>query len=243
VQSRQQYGIDLIAPTRADHKWQAKEQQGFDTPSFQIDWDAEKATCPAGCESSSWTPALDRYDNEVIKIKFSSDRLQALRTERALYQSPTPCHLRPCQGTPSSLTRSQGTSKGGGVSGEIPSSIRQRRHHFTRGSCLWSSSQSLSWHGENPFATLDYCDSYQCGPCLGVGGPNAFGEDAHFSLWCFSFGSLSPQVRQQYQSAGEPKLGMVSITLGYCILLYLASYCCSFLRLLYNLLDEDCYPN
>jgi transposase len=68
---RQQYGIDLIAPTRADHKWQAKEQQGFDTTRFQIDWDTQKATCPAGCESSSWTPAMDRYDNEVIKIKFS----------------------------------------------------------------------------------------------------------------------------------------------------------------------------
>ena len=71
VQSRQQYGIDLIAPTRADHKWQAKEQQGFATTSFHIDWDAQKATCPAGCESLSWTPALDRYDNQVIKIKFS----------------------------------------------------------------------------------------------------------------------------------------------------------------------------
>ena len=45
------------------------------------------------------------------------------------------------------------------------------------------------------------------------------------------------------QSAGEPKLGMVSITLGYCILLYLALYCCSFLRFLYHLLDEDCSPN
>ena len=73
LQSRQQYGIDLIAPTRADHKWQAKDQQGFDTSRFQIDWDAQKATCPAGCESLSWTPALDRYDNQVIKIKFSSD--------------------------------------------------------------------------------------------------------------------------------------------------------------------------
>jgi len=71
VQSRQQYGIDLIAPTRADHKWQAKEKQGFDTKSFHIDWDAQKATCPAGCESLSWTPAIDRYDNQVIKIKFS----------------------------------------------------------------------------------------------------------------------------------------------------------------------------
>src|SRR5205807_9571476 len=46
------------------------------------------------------------------------------------------------------------------------------------------------------------------------------------------------------QSAGEPKRGMASsITLGYCILLYVASYCCSFLRLLYDLLDEDCSPN
>ena len=71
VQSRQQYGIDLIAPTRADHKWQAKEQQGFDASSFHIDWDAQKVTCPAGRESLSWTPAIDQYDNEVIKIKFS----------------------------------------------------------------------------------------------------------------------------------------------------------------------------
>ena len=71
VQSRQQYGMDLIAPTRADHKWQAKEKEGFAASSFQIDWDAQKATCPAGCESSSWTPAIDHYDNQVIKIKFS----------------------------------------------------------------------------------------------------------------------------------------------------------------------------
>jgi len=71
VQSQQEYGIDLIAPTRADHKWQAKEQQGFDESLFQIDWEAHKATCPAGRESLSWTPAVDRCDNQVIKIKFS----------------------------------------------------------------------------------------------------------------------------------------------------------------------------
>jgi transposase len=71
VQSRQQYEIDLIAPTRADHKWQAKEKQGFDASSFQIEWDAKKATCPAGHESLSWSPAVDRTDNQVIKLKFS----------------------------------------------------------------------------------------------------------------------------------------------------------------------------
>ena len=71
IESSQHYGIDLIAPTRADHKWQAKEGQGFDAGSFQFDWEAQKATCPAGRESSSWTPAADRRDNQVIKIKFS----------------------------------------------------------------------------------------------------------------------------------------------------------------------------
>ena len=65
VQSQQEYGIDLIAPTRADHKWQAKEQQGFDASSFQIDWEAHKATCPAGRESLSWTRAVDGYDKEA----------------------------------------------------------------------------------------------------------------------------------------------------------------------------------
>jgi transposase len=71
VQSRQQDGIDLIAPTRADHKWQGKEKQGFDASSLQIDGEAHKARCPAEQESLSWTPAVDRYDNQVIKIKSS----------------------------------------------------------------------------------------------------------------------------------------------------------------------------
>jgi hypothetical protein len=69
------YGIDVIAPTRADNKWQAKEKLGFDASSFSIDWQAHKATCPAGQESISWTPAIDTHSNEVIKIKFSSARL------------------------------------------------------------------------------------------------------------------------------------------------------------------------
>jgi transposase len=71
IDSRLDYGIDLIAPTRADNKWQAKEQEGFDAASFQVDWEAHYATCPAGQHSLSWTPAVDRLDTQLIKIKFS----------------------------------------------------------------------------------------------------------------------------------------------------------------------------
>jgi transposase len=76
VASQLDYGIELIAPTRADNKWQGQAKQGFAARNFQLDWQAQKATCPTGHESSSWTPAIDRHDNEVIKIKFSTKDCQ-----------------------------------------------------------------------------------------------------------------------------------------------------------------------
>ena len=74
--SHQDYGIDLIGPTRADYTWQAQQQTGFDAGHFQIDWQAKQATCPEGRISSSWTPAIDNRKNEVIKIKCSTKDCQ-----------------------------------------------------------------------------------------------------------------------------------------------------------------------
>lgn len=70
VESSEEYGISLIGPTRSDNHWQAKEKTGFSAQNFVIDWEQKQATCPEGQLSSSWTPALDRVKNEVIKIKF-----------------------------------------------------------------------------------------------------------------------------------------------------------------------------
>lgn len=75
--SQQEYGIDLVGPTRPDVKWQAQQQTGFDAGQFHIDWQAEQATCPEGHSSISWTPAIDNRKNEVIKIKFSIKDCQA----------------------------------------------------------------------------------------------------------------------------------------------------------------------
>jgi transposase len=72
VESQRDYGIDLIGPTRADHHWQAKSGMGFAASEFVIDWTAQQATCPAGNTSASWTPAIDRFKSDVIKIKFAS---------------------------------------------------------------------------------------------------------------------------------------------------------------------------
>jgi transposase len=71
VDSRKDFGVDLLGPTRPDYKWQAREGTGFAAEHFVIDWEHEVATCPEGKSSISWSPAVDRGSNQVIKIKFS----------------------------------------------------------------------------------------------------------------------------------------------------------------------------
>lgn len=71
VESERQYQVDLLGPVRGDYHRQAREGQGFAAQDFTIDWEAQQATCPAGRPSLSWTPAVDKRTNRVIKIKFS----------------------------------------------------------------------------------------------------------------------------------------------------------------------------
>jgi len=69
VESDRQYGIDLLGPMRGDYRWQARAGQGFAAQDFHIDWEQQRATCPAGCTSQSWTPA--RWRRAKVVIKFS----------------------------------------------------------------------------------------------------------------------------------------------------------------------------
>jgi len=72
VASRGEYGVALLGPVRGDHRWQARAGEGFDAQHFHIEWEHQRATCPAGRTSSSWTPTIDNRTNDVITIKFSS---------------------------------------------------------------------------------------------------------------------------------------------------------------------------
>ena len=77
VDSKERYGIALIGPTRSDNHWQAKEGTGFAAREFELDWEQQHAICPEGKASVSWTPAIDRFKNDVIKIKFGTKDCQA----------------------------------------------------------------------------------------------------------------------------------------------------------------------
>ncbi|MBA3823692.1 MAG: IS1182 family transposase [Ktedonobacterales bacterium] len=72
ITSQQEFGVDLVGPTRKNYQWQAQQQTGFATDDFAIDWERKVARCPEGKLSSSWTPAVDRRTNDVIKIKFAT---------------------------------------------------------------------------------------------------------------------------------------------------------------------------
>jgi transposase len=71
VTSQREYRVELLGPMRADGQWQAQAAQGFDASHLQIDWEQQRATCPGGYTSISWTPAVDDRTYEVVKIKFS----------------------------------------------------------------------------------------------------------------------------------------------------------------------------
>jgi transposase len=72
AESRRDYAVDLYGPTRPDNHWQSRAGEGFDTQSFHIDWERERALCPEGRASIGWTPAVDQYGTAVIKVKFSA---------------------------------------------------------------------------------------------------------------------------------------------------------------------------
>lgn len=76
VSSQQDYGLDLIGPTRQDNGWQAKLGAGYAAADFTIDWDLRQATCPMGKTSISWSPAIERFKNNLVKIRFSMEDCQ-----------------------------------------------------------------------------------------------------------------------------------------------------------------------
>jgi transposase len=72
VERRAHDGVDLLGPTRLDDYWQAREGGGVDAQHFQGDWAQQRATCPAGKASISWTLAINHRTKAVIKGQFSS---------------------------------------------------------------------------------------------------------------------------------------------------------------------------
>ncbi len=48
VDSRQEYGVELLGPTRRDRRWRSRAAEGFGMENFTVDFERCKAVCPEG---------------------------------------------------------------------------------------------------------------------------------------------------------------------------------------------------
>jgi transposase len=71
VESRRQYQVELVGPTRKDQRWQARSGEGFGIEHFAVDFRRRKAVCPEGHESVEWVPRIDNRGNDSVYIRFS----------------------------------------------------------------------------------------------------------------------------------------------------------------------------
>lgn len=71
LDSARDYQVTLVGPVADDPSWQARAGEGFAKAHFQIDWDRQVVTCPAGHQSGSWLPKTT-IPGVVVEARFSA---------------------------------------------------------------------------------------------------------------------------------------------------------------------------
>jgi transposase len=77
VSSSSQYGITLIGPVARDGSRQATEKKGFDVSHFRLDWEQQRATCPAGKISRPWQPTRNARGSTFLLAMFEATDCRA----------------------------------------------------------------------------------------------------------------------------------------------------------------------
>jgi transposase len=71
VNSERQHGVTIIGPVAEDPSWQARGGEGFGKGSFEVDWDRQGVTCPAGQQSISWLPNTYPQSGMAFEARFA----------------------------------------------------------------------------------------------------------------------------------------------------------------------------
>jgi transposase len=101
VAARDCYGVDLVGPAMPDVSRQGRAREGYDLASFVIDWAAQRALCPAGQASATWSTGRSRSDGggpPVTHVRFDKATCQGCRQRQACTgrnSTPRQLHLRP----------------------------------------------------------------------------------------------------------------------------------------------------
>ena len=73
VNSRNEFNISLIGPTRPDSSWQSKLKDGYDRTQFKVDWDNKRVHCPQGKRSRSWRELSGVY-GPYVQVVFNPEK-------------------------------------------------------------------------------------------------------------------------------------------------------------------------
>lgn len=71
VDSRRDYGIELVTPVVEKHTWQ--QASGYELDAFTIDWEKRQVTCPQGKVSYPWTMREHRRFHELTRVHFRAE--------------------------------------------------------------------------------------------------------------------------------------------------------------------------
>ncbi len=77
VNSQKTHQVTLVGPMRQDYSWQARTQTGYDLSRFQVDWEAQRVTCPQGKASQDWFSRIDAAGKEEITVRFDKQECAA----------------------------------------------------------------------------------------------------------------------------------------------------------------------
>lgn len=98
VDSRADYGVDLVGPPRANPTWQAKVKGAYIKEQFTIDWAQRVARCPQGVASAARYDCLDEEGKPYHQVRFPKPACSACHARSLCTQarqSPRQLSLHP----------------------------------------------------------------------------------------------------------------------------------------------------
>jgi transposase len=95
-------GTQIIGPVALARSWQKNQADGITVEDFELDWQAQVATCPAGQVARRWYERLDKRGKTVVVIQFAAAQCAACpqrpqctssQRGRSLHLTPQSSHL------------------------------------------------------------------------------------------------------------------------------------------------------
>lgn len=77
VTSPAEHQVEVVGPAPQDTGWQARAGEGFAVACFTLDWEQERATCPQGVRSATWSPTKDEHAKPIIHVHFPAAACRA----------------------------------------------------------------------------------------------------------------------------------------------------------------------